>query len=193
MPTRKKTVYPKSAETSLEIASRELQTLEPLFKLPITKLGLDGWVGGSSPRAELVADTIWGTIRWAKSLGRPTSATLAEAFVIEHVHHQVTKKFVRGGVKFVDLFPPHLGLTKWDGPEDETFFRVSFVSEALEGQQTRVRVRFADHISWPTRIHVPGHTYLDIEPAVQHFVKPKSLLVLAPFEVIAKPYSRVPG
>ena len=109
MPTRKKTVYAKTTETPLQAAARELQTLEPLFKLPITKLGLDGWVGGSSPRAELVADTIWGTIRW------------------------------------------------------------------------------------PTRIHVLGHTYLDIEPAVQHFVKPKSRLVLAPFEVVAKPYSRVGG
>ena len=193
MPTRKRTDYPKSAETSLEIASRELQTLEPLFKLPITKLGLDGWVGGSSPRAELVADTIWGTIRWAKSLGRPTSPTLAQAFVIEHVHHQVETDYTPGKTGFVDLFPPHTGLTKWDGPEDETFFRVSFVSEGLEGQQTRISVRFADHIRWPTRVHVPGRTYLEIEPAVQHFLKPKSLLVLAPFEVIAKPYSRVVG
>ena len=193
MPTRKKTDYAKSTKTALQAASRELQTLEPLLKLPITKLGLDGWVGGSTPRAELVADTIWGTIRWAKSLGKPQAPTLAAAFKIEHVHHQVAIDPRPGHLRLIDLVAPHPEPIKWDGPEDEAFFRGSFAATALEGQQTRISVRFADHIRWPARIHVLGHTYLDIVPAEQRFAKPKSRLVLTPFEVVAKPYSRVVG
>ena len=193
MPTRKKTASAPSGENQFEVASRELLTLEPLFTKPITKSSLDGWAGGSGVREDLLANTIWGTIRWAKSLRKPLAPTLAEAFKIEHAHHQWIVLPRPGHPRFIDLLAPHPEPSKWDGPEDESFFRVSFMAEAFEGQETRIRVRFADHIGWETRIHMLRRSYLDIEPAEQRFSKPKTRLVLAPFEVIVKPYSRVAG
>ena len=193
MPTRKKTVYAPSGENSFEIASRELLTLEPLLTKPITKSSLDVWAGGNGVREGLLANTLWGTIRWAKSLGKPLSPTLAEAFKIEHAHHQWIVQPRPGHPRFIDLLAPHPEPFKWDGPEDESFFRVSFMAEAFEGQETRIRVRFADHIGWEARVHVQGRSYLDIEPTERRFAKPKTRLVLEPFEVVARPYSRVVG
>jgi len=193
MPTRKPSAYAPGGETQLEASSRELQTLGPLLKAPITKLSLDGWARGRAQRNDLLADTIWGTIRWAKSLGRPLAPTLAQAFRIEHAHHQLIKEIRPTGIRYIDLVAPHSEPSKWDGPEDDSFFRVSFMAEAVEGQETRISVRFADHIGWEARMHVLGRSYLDIEPAERRFAKPKSRLVLEPFEVVAKPYSRVPG
>ena len=175
----------------LEVFNRELATLKPLLAAPMTKDRLDHWVGELRVRADILADTVWGTIRWSKALGRPYSATLAGAFKIEHTHVQFVKEFVQGGARYIELTVPHAEPSKWDGPEDDEYFRVSFMASAAEGQQTRIRVNFANGVGWEPRLFVTGRGYRDIEPAERRFAKSNSRLVLEPFDVVSKPYLRV--
>jgi hypothetical protein len=160
---------------------RELASFQSVLDLPIVEERLDGWLEDSAIRKMMFANTVWGTIRWPKSLGRPLSHTLASAFVIDHVHWDSIPEFYDGGIKYIQLLAPHPEPSKWDGPDDENFHRVSFMAQTPQ-RQTQISVKFTPHVAWN---HIGGSVYRHIDSPQRRFLKDDGAYVLKPFEVIS--------
>jgi len=172
---------------------RELETFQTVLGSTVTRDRLDRWTKGSDIRAGIVANTVWGTIRWRKGLGRPTVSVLANAFVIEHRSWQEKLNIVNGVGHWVRIIAPHDEPSKWDGPEDDEWYRVSFMSVSPQ-LETRIRVDFAPHVAWernPNPQVISG--YNDIEPQWRWFAQGATPRVLEPFEVLRKPFSATDG
>lgn len=169
------------------LLEHELKSFQSVaFSQPITAERLAHWSKGSVIRREILATSIWGTIQWRKSIGRPLAPTLASAFVIEHVSWQSKLEYTQdGGFKFIDLVVPHSEPWKWDGPEDENYYRVSFMTETTQ-RPNRIRVNFAANIGWEHQIETIGRGYRDIEPSERQFLKGEEPYVIEPFEVVRR-------
>lgn len=186
--TTQASLNPVTHELDSVLVERELETFSTVLLSPVTRERLDDWAGGTMIRADILSDTVWGTIRWRKSLGRPLAASLAAAFVIEHRSWQTELVIDKGVGRWVKLTIPHPEPSKWDGPHDDEFYRVSFMAAASQ-RETRIRVDFAAGVAWERRIQVVGPGYKDIDPPSIYFEKGDKRHVLEPFEVITKPYS----
>jgi hypothetical protein len=160
---------------------------EPRFHRWTTELGRDDVLLVS----QTLGGTLWGTIRWPKSLGRPRGATLAGAFVVEHVHwDRVLDVTPDGTARFIDILAPHPRPSTWDGPHDDTHYRVSFTAPTPQ-RPTRIRVKFAGDVEWERSTGIQVFTpraYRDIAPAERHFVKEDKMVVLEPFDIVLRPY-----
>jgi hypothetical protein len=66
--------------TNPDVRRRELESLAGTFTHPFTQVNIDRWVAAVAGRDRLLHDCFWGTIRWPRSLGRTTSANLANGF-----------------------------------------------------------------------------------------------------------------
>jgi len=64
------------------LRQRELASLVGTLAHPFTQASMDRWVDASAVRNDLFQDCFWGTIRWPRSLGRPTSANLTDGFLL---------------------------------------------------------------------------------------------------------------
>jgi len=89
---------------------------------------------------------IIGTIRWHGGIGRPTSATLAEAFIIRHQAKKIDLELgPEGPVDVshpVDADPP----VTWDGADGDETLSVGFLCDAhLEDY---LSVGLAEGVSW---------------------------------------------
>ncbi len=173
----------------------ELTSFQTLLDKPITEELLDRWITDTRVRdrsgvANILSNTIWGTIRWPKSFGRPLGSTLASAFVIKHVHWDSRMEITPSGVaRIIDILAPHPEPSKWDGPDDEDYYRVSFMADTPQ-RPTRIRVSFAEDIRWEKILGtyiIRG--YRDIAPSERQFIKGDKMSVLEPFEVVIKPFS----
>ena len=170
-----------------DLVQRELESLRSVLARPLTRESLDSWMEDSALRREILAGTLWGSIYWRKSMGRPLAPTLSMAFVVEHVSWQSVLEFVNGGYRFVELLVPHPEPSKQDGVDDDQYHRVNFVTQAVQGHN-RVRVDFAPRIGWQHGIQLPitERGYRDIDPPLQDFNKGESGYVLEPFEVVMR-------
>lgn len=184
-------------EVDPALAQVQLASFQDLLDQPMTEPRFKRWATEISGRdvllvSETLAGTLWGTIRWPKSLGRPRGATFAGAFELEHIHWQrVLDMSPDGTARFVDLVAPHPAPSKWDGPHDDTHYRVSFTAPTPQ-RPTRIRVKFAADIQWERTPGVPVFTprgYRDITPAERQFVKTETMSVLDPFDIVLRPYS----
>jgi len=179
------------------LLERELASLKDVLVQPISEKRFDDWIADIRVRtgtdfSTLFSKTVWGSIRWKKSIGRPVAPTLASAFVIEHIHWDtVLVGTPDGRIKYVDLVAPHKEPSKWDGPDDGDYYRVSFMTETPQ-RPTRIRMNFAAHIGWewehPSEILLRS-SYRDIIPSERYFLKDDKLSILDPFEVVKKPFS----
>jgi hypothetical protein len=169
------------------LVERELATFHTVLKSPITAAGLDHWVKDGVIRADILSNTVWGMIRWRKALGRPNTVTLASAFVIERTCWQTELVFEKGALREKTFLVPLREPSKWDGPDDEDYYRVSFMADTPQ-LTTRVRVDFAPLTAWEHGIQMIAG-FRDIEPSGAGFVKGSQRVVLDPFEVVRKSYS----
>ena len=137
----------------------------------------------------LLADSVTGTIRWHKSLGRPHALTLAEGFTIEHEYNTVS----------LFVLPPNAGKPmthwvqlpepfKWDLPEENDEYVVGFIAAAPQSQANHLRVRLAKHVSWAHLPQVAGPGYLRIDPLGDYFTPAHKRVVLGDYRVIHVPF-----
>lgn len=184
----------KMHELDPSLLERELASLQGVLLQPISEKRFNDWIDDIRVRtgtdfSTLFANTVWGSIRWKKSIGRPLVPTLASAFVIEHIHWDTVMVGTPDGrIKAVDLVAPHKEPSKWDGPDDADYYRVSFMTETPQ-RPTRIRMNFATHVGWewehPSQVFLRS-SYRDIIPSERYFVKGDKLLILDPFEVVKK-------
>jgi hypothetical protein len=178
-------------EIDPDLLERALSSFQTVLSQPFTVDRVNHWLAENERYrpilTTILSRTVWGEIRWQKALGRPFSPTLASAFVIEHSHQQSVMEYVGGGVKFIDILAPHPEPSKWDGPDDEEYYRVSFKAETPQGYPTRIRVNFAAQVGWEHQ----GRGFRFISPPEKQFLKSDKFTVLEPFEIVMLPLSQL--
>ena len=87
----------------------------------------DKWAAHSTERSRLLRNAFLGSIRWPKSLGRP-SGSLASGFSFDLTNHLENEPTDPGGgagkpdATDVELPPP----SAWDAPDDDKHYRVNY-------------------------------------------------------------------
>jgi hypothetical protein len=150
-----------------EIRARELASLSDMLAKPVTKNRFDKWVGVSIERTSFLADMVWGTIEWRKSLGKPLAPTMAAGFVITH-RYLTIEFYDRGGGIYdeVQRWRDVSGVVVRDGPDDDSLHRVTFFSWAPFFWVNRIEVAFAG-LAWDHPLHAAR--YLTIRGSPRDF------------------------
>jgi hypothetical protein len=140
-------------------------------------------VGELTAKFPELRDTIWGSIQWRKSLGRPAGPRLADGFSILHMSSKSVQDAITG--KVLEIPEPHFEPTKLDGPEDDEYYRVTFMAREAGGLQS-VDVDFAFPLGWETgneSLIVKFGPFREISPSSQSW-HGGDAIVLGPFEVL---------
>jgi hypothetical protein len=166
------------------VIERELANLRAELNPPITAEMLDRWIGRIRDRQAMFADSVWGKIRWPKSLGRPLASSLVDAFFIEHIHWSKRLDLITG--QYVDIITPQREPSKWDVP-DAQYYQVTFMTQAAQEYKNQIRVNFSPQIAWEHVVDIAGRAHREIEPPLRTFTPENAMLILDPFEVVAKP------
>ena len=161
------------ATKDLARRAQELRGLQAELVRPPTKEWLRSWTAKAADlRAPLLKDTIWGTIRWKKSIGRSLGPTLASGFQVEHWYLAMNwGERGDGSVKDLSKWvqsaePPSL----WDLPDDGDYHQVGYLCYGARALHNAVIVRFSKQ-SWdpPGRVHMKT-TRREIRPTRQEFL-----------------------
>jgi hypothetical protein len=170
------------------VRARELASLEVELAKPITADLFTRWAGGSVERISLLAYSVWGSIRWPRSLGKPYAPSLAGGFLIEHQYYKEDWRAIGGG-KVVDwgLWLPLEEPSKWDGQEDSDHYVVNFMTRAPGYYANKLEARFAPGIGWQRGIPVTLPGIRHIQPIFYRFKTLGEVVVLDPFEAVERP------
>jgi hypothetical protein len=171
-----------------DVAYAELKLLElgQLLDTALTFESFDRWKATLDPNIDVFSRIAVGSIQWRKSVGKLTSPTLASAFTIRLSHWDTVIEYTPGGYRLVDLEVPHSEPSKWDGPEDDSWYRVSFLAGGLrQGTEYDLRVTFSDQARWAYAGKYALVGTRVIEPAARSFVKAGATFI-EPFEVIRR-------
>jgi len=121
-------IMPARDRVSPEVWAREVESFTELLKRRPSKKRLLGWVQETGVRRDLFGQTVIGTIRWPKELGRPGTPTLAEGFVGIHqwwfheAHFGIDGAWIETD-QWAHGDPPSM----WDAPEAEGNYRVHYM------------------------------------------------------------------
>ena len=150
----------------------DLQSLKRVLVRPPTMGRLDNWVSQAiDDRTKFMTDTIWGTIRWKKSLGRSLGPTLASGFRVEQWYLEMNWAVGADGTpknlsKWVQASEPSV----WDMLDDDDHHQVGYMCRAQPPWLNDVSVRFSDKEAWDSPLSVRvSSTYRSIAPAQQRF------------------------
>jgi len=165
---------------------RELESFRDVTAEPITAKRLKLWVGKLDGRSALMADTLWGTIRWPRGFGLPRTLVLASAFIIEHRLWQVTQTNDQVNPLTYRLRLPNGTPRTWDGPHDDKYRRVSFMSYLTGGNESEVVVDFAKGLTWASEVHPAIAHHREITPSAMAFEHSKDgkPFTLPPFTIV---------
>lgn len=165
---------PSAPEPDPATRERELRSLMGELVRPPTMARLENWISQAvDDRTKFMTDTIWGAIRWQKSLGRSLGPTLASGFRVEHSFHERKDGGVRpDGIiidnsKWIQLPAP----TVWDMPDnDDDHHQVSYMCWAKRPWVNAVAVHFSDEQPWNSPLYVRlSSTFKSIVPPDQKF------------------------
>jgi hypothetical protein len=177
---RSKVLHPLNLEP--EIRARELVSLSEILAEPVTKNRFEKWVGVSINRASLLADMVWGSIEWRKSLGKPHAPSMAAGFKITHTYETI-EFYDRGGGIYdeVHRWRDNGPLSIVDGPHDEKLYRVRFYGWAPFFWVNRITVEFSG-VAWESTLF--GGRYRTIRGSPREFRNmDHKWTVLAPMRV----------
>jgi hypothetical protein len=152
-------------------------------------------VSADAVLARLFDRTVWGRIVWRhKSVGRPLSSTMAQAFFIKHQY-----EYVKGSVgpdgKPIGEIVVEDGPTPWvwDGPQDDEYSRVSYMLFGQYPWANAIQVSLNAAVGWglatpprlrPQRaIRYPG-SLTHVGDAAVFFVNKTGITPLDDIEVI---------
>jgi len=139
------------------VRKRQFRELSKVLSRTFTKASIDAWLGASADRGKLFRNMFFGTIRWPKSIGRSTGASLASGFSLKLQYHFATYSFGAGGSVIendgnVDLPDP----TSFDAPDDADHYKVLYngfyVPYNLIVDRNEMRVTIVG--SWTNQLHL---------------------------------------
>jgi hypothetical protein len=136
-------------ESQREFASRLRLIADVAESLnePLTKERLRAFV---AERDVSLLPRVWGHIRWKKSLGRP-SGTLASGFHVYEMNRGIKVKDFDSPSRWTPL-PGDMTLLLWDGPDDETYHRVTIASVWTFGGGVSTIVPKFTRVAWEPQL-----------------------------------------
>lgn len=179
----------KSQVFPAENLTKELQGLAIWLKKPLGEATIETWVEDWPIREYLTLNTTWGHIKWCKSLGRPQTTKLSDAFSLFQVYLTIGYPSSPADPRRPEIWGPALDdpdPSKWDGPEDSEHYRVSFMARANQnkGPKRKITVALMPNLVWEYE-NKPSQAflYVHIEPQDQEFEAQDYRQDLSPFEV----------
>ena len=158
--------------------ARDMMSLNKLLARPLTRTLLDEWKG-SIKNLHLFEGIVFGSIRWLKTMDRLLTPTHADAFEIRLSHMQTVPDHEPDGVHLITIPAPDLPPSKWDGPDNDEYHRVSFITSRLVAQRPySLEVSFTAQARW----EFSAEDFHWIEPPGRQFSVDK-ISFLDPFEV----------
>lgn len=167
-----KAQVPRGPEPDPAAHERQLRSLKGELVRPPTMARLDEWISGAiDDRTKFMTDTVWGTIRWEKSVGRSLGPTLASGFRVEHWYLEMNWAVRADGTpKSLSKWVQAAGPSVWDMPDDGDHHQVGYMCRAQRPWLNEVIVRFSDKEPWDSPLYVRvSSTYRSIVPAEQRF------------------------
>jgi hypothetical protein len=162
------------------VIADDMKSLGELLSRPLTAARLGEWkrsVGSLLP----LKGTIFGAIRWSTSMAPLLTARHEDAFEIRLTH---TESYIdyRGGPHWVTIVAPDRPPSKWSGPDDADYFRVSFLASGLVPERVySLDVAFTTEAHWQ-EVNPLMHRVHAIEPPGRQFTAGE-ITFLEPFEV----------
>ena len=179
-------------DLDVETRARELGSFrdEVYANGSLTRKALQKWIGGAIARQRLLAGVVFGHIRWPKSLGRPLTPNLGDAF--EFLHRRLNLN----------------GVDTASGPEKRGVFQTMpapFVHDASTADEYRVAFQFFgelfNHFDYRMREGPwerpaglrPGYRFLDPDRIVPFTCDGTQTIFLDDIQVRYVPLIRVGG
>ena len=165
------------------LASLGQQLLHPLSMEAFAR-----WAAAGIDRVSLLKHTIWGNIRWPKSIGRSLGPTLASGFTVEHWYDYINGVVVGPGVvedqsKWLRGIAPSV----WDVPDAGDHYHVSFQCDAAVFPNL-ITVNFAEHQAWDTnlqvRLRATTRQIIGPDDEQPFMVDPDKYIVLGDFTIV---------
>jgi hypothetical protein len=162
--------------------ARDMMSLNTLLARPLSGTVLDKWKG-SAKNLSVFKGTVFGSIRWLKTMDPLLTPKHADAFKIRLTHTETKLSYdYEGGAHWITLVALDLPPSKWDGPDDDEYYRVSFVTSGLVAQRIySLDVSFTAQARWESRNPLMRRVY-SIEPLGREF-SVDDISFLDPFEV----------
>ena len=142
------------AEIEIQRAADRLSSaiadLPQLLRRPLIATDIKHWIesGVGDIRKSLFGTSAWGTIRWDRTLGKPVTSRLADAFTFDHEYlylngidtgaEPIVEK------KWIKLPDPLV----WDGPHDLQTYRITFMAQARAGWLNHLGVQMTTGVVW---------------------------------------------
>ena len=191
------TIHEASRQTSFRDLSGEARAQEFLHLKdmvgrpdPITHLTLSDFISASDNRRALLAGSVWGGIRWPKSLGRPKTPSITAGFNIVHEFKRI--ELVdggAGGISDIGEFWTQPAPSVWDA-SSASEYRVAFFFFAGGGINPNRLIVSLANVHWDINPHIRSG-YLRLDPyGYSDFGNLGERVVLPDFEVRHQPYSR---
>lgn len=141
-------------ESEIEAAAEQVMTaaadLPSLLRGPLTLDHVRHWIAGGvgDIRTSLFGTSVWGTIRWDRTLGRPSTARLADAFSFDHWYLWITVIDTGNEPIVKEAWIKQPEPRVWDGPHDDESYRVSFMMRAVPTLVNRFWPAMRPHVQW---------------------------------------------
>jgi hypothetical protein len=160
--------------------ARDMMSLNTLLARPLSGTLLDEWKG-SIKNLPIFKGNVFGSIRWLKTMDPLLTPKHADAFEIRLTHTETVLSY-EGGPHWVTIVAPGLPPSKWDGPDDDEYYRVSFMTSGLVAQRIySLDVSFTAQARWESRNPMLRRVH-SIEPLGREF-SVDDISFLDPFEV----------
>ena len=140
--------------------ARVLAGLRTELEHPVTMGGLKSWISDAViDRTSFMTDTVWGTIRWKKSVGRSLGSTLASGFRVRHFFHEIRGSDLGGGIvkdesRWVEGPAPSV----WDMPDDAENHNVGYMFWVKRPWINAVTVNLAEKQAWGSALRARAST-----------------------------------
>jgi hypothetical protein len=161
--------------------AHDMMSLNTLLARPLSGTLLDEWKG-SIKNPHIFKGTVFGSIRWLKTMEPLLTPKHADAFEIRVTHTENKLDFEGGEAHWVTIVAPDLPPSKWDGPDHDEYYRVTFMTSRLVAQRIYfLDVSFTAQARWESRNPLLGGFHW-IEPPGREF-SVDDISFLDPFEV----------
>ena len=159
-------------DPDLVTRAKLLRSLKGELVRPPSMERITKWISQAvNDRTKFMTDTVWGIIRWEKSVGRSLGPTLASGFRIEHWYLEMNWAVRADGTpKDLSKWVRGAEPSAWDMPDDAGHHQVGYMFRAQRPWVNEVIVRFSDTTPWDSPLYVRlRSTHRAIVPPEQYF------------------------
>jgi hypothetical protein len=138
-----------SVDEVTEHLSRAAAGLPVLFEFPITRDRVQNWLDERpEDRKPVFRNSLWAAISWDKSLGKPSTPQLADAFTFNLSYGYIKSAATSGEPIGEPVWVPLPRPLTWDGPHDEEHYRVSVLVRVKAGLHHRFSPVIRRDVEW---------------------------------------------